>query len=41
MTHLEFFTLFGTEQKCKAHWIELRKKQGVICKKCGGDCGIL
>ena len=35
MTHLEFFTLFGTEQQCKAHWVQLRKKQGVICKKCG------
>jgi len=37
MTHLEFFTKFGTEEQCKAHWIELRKNQGVICKKCNSQ----
>lgn len=35
MTYLEFFENYGTEAKCKAHWIELRKKQDVLCQKCG------
>lgn len=29
-----FFKKFGTEQKCKNHWILLRKTQGVSCQKC-------
>lgn len=37
MTHLEFFNQFGTENKCKKHWIELRKSRGVICQKCHNE----
>lgn len=32
---ISFMRKFPSEEKCKAHFIETRMEQGVICKKCG------
>lgn len=34
MNLLNFFRRFPTEQSCKDDFIKIRKKQGIVCKKC-------
>jgi hypothetical protein len=36
MTILEFMNKFSSEQSCKEYFRDVRMKEGVICKKCGG-----
>jgi transposase-like protein len=35
MKTIEFIKRYSDEASCKAHFIALRKQEGVICKKCG------
>ena len=34
MTNREFYSIFSSEAVCKAHFHQMRIKQGVVCKKC-------
>lgn len=36
MTILEFIERFSEEEKCRLYYREIREKEGVICKGCGG-----
>ncbi len=36
MTIIEFMNKFSDEQTCKDYYRDLRMKEGVVCKKCGG-----
>jgi len=37
MKLLEFINHFPSEDSCRAHFKEVRDREGVICKKCSGD----
>lgn len=38
MNLIEFNTLYPDEMSCKAGWKSIREKEGIVCKKCAGQC---